>query len=321
MESVVDSAYNKNLKRRSASSISFSNSFYRVANLRAMNPHMLKIGNYSLHTLEMGSFALDGGAMFGIVPKILWSRENPSDEQNRIDMRTRCLLLRDEKNKRNLLVDCGIGDKDDAKFRDRFRVSPYELDVELAKHGLIPEDITDVISTHLHFDHMGGLTKFDSDHKLAPRFPNAKIWVQKRNWAHAWKPNEKDKASYLHDNFSLYDSDSRLQLVDGEEEIFPGIRMMLSEGHTVGMQHPMIFDASHSLLYCADIIPMSAHVRVAWVMGYDCFPLTTIEEKKKILKDAAEKETIIFFEHCPYMHGARVKNNGRDYEVKEKIFL
>lgn len=281
----------------------------------------MKIGNYTLHTLQLGSFALDGGAMFGVVPKVLWQKENPSDEQNRIDMRTRCLLLRDEKNGKNILVDCGIGDKEDTKFKDRFKVSPYSLETELARHGLRCDDITDIIATHFHFDHMGGLTKFDAAGKLTARFPKARVFAQKRNWAQAWKPNEKDRASYLKPNFEIYDSDSRLELVDGEEEILPGIRVMGSEGHTPGMQHPFIFDSSQSLLYCADIIPMSAHVRIAWVMGYDCFPLTTIEEKKKILSDAAERETVVFFEHCPYMDGARVRFNGKDYEVKEKVSL
>ncbi|MGZ3652111.1 MAG: MBL fold metallo-hydrolase [Bdellovibrionota bacterium] len=281
----------------------------------------MQIGNYKLHTLEMGTFGLDGGAMFGIVPKTLWSRENPADAENRIHMHTRCLLLRDEKNRRNILVDCGLGDKDDARFKERYKVAPYALDAELSRHGLTGTDITDVIATHFHFDHMGGLTKFDEAGKLVSRFPNAKIWAQKKNWAHAWKPNEKDKASYLKDNFSIYESDSRLQLIDGEEEILPGIKMQLSEGHTISMQHPLVFDGSRSLLYCADIIPMSAHVRVAWVMGYDCFPLTTIQEKKQILAVAAEEETVLFFEHCPYMDGARVEFNGRDYAVKEKVFL
>lgn len=281
----------------------------------------MQIGNYTLHTLELGSFGLDGGAMFGVVPKVLWQKENPADDQNRIHMHTRCLLLKDARAGRNILIDCGLGDKDDQKFRDRFKVAPYALETELARHGLRAEGITDVIATHFHFDHMGGLTKLDSDGKLTSRFPNAKIWAQKRNWAHAWKPNEKDRASYLRDNFAIYDSDSRLQLVNGEEEILPGIHMRVSEGHTVGMQHPFVSDGTSSLLYCADIIPMSAHVRVAWVMGYDCFPLTTIEEKKKILAECAEKGTVVYFEHCPYMPGARVEWNGKDYAVKEKVFL
>jgi glyoxylase-like metal-dependent hydrolase (beta-lactamase superfamily II) len=281
----------------------------------------MQIGNYTLHSLQLGSFGLDGGAMFGIVPKVLWQKENPADEQNRIDMRTRCLLLRDAKNRRNILVDCGLGDKDDAKFKDRYKVAPYALETELARLGLTAESITDLIATHFHFDHMGGLTKLDESGKLTARFPNARLWAQRRNWSHAWSPNEKDKASYLKDNFSIYDSDSRLELVDGAEEILPGIHLRLTEGHTVGMQHPLISDGSQSLLYCADIIPMSAHVRVAWVMGYDCFPLTTIEEKKKILTEAAEKETVIFFEHCPHMDGARVSWNGKDFQVKEKVFL
>lgn len=281
----------------------------------------MKIGSYSLHALELGNFALDGGAMFGVVPKVLWERENPSDEKNRIDMRTRCLLIRDAKNNRNILVDSGIGDKDDEKFRQRFKVAPYGLETELARHGLRPDDITDIIGTHLHFDHMGGLTKFDSSGKLTGRFPNAKVWLQKRNWKHAWNPNEKDRASYLQDNFSLYESDSRLSLIDGAEDIYPGISMRLSEGHTVGMQLPLIHDNNTSLLYCADIIPMSAHVRVAWVMAYDCFPLTSIEEKKVILKNCVAQDTAIFFEHCPHMQAARVKFNGKDYEVKEEVCL
>ena len=281
----------------------------------------MKIGNYSLHGLELGTFGLDGGAMFGIVPKVLWQKENPADEENRIHMHTRGLLLKDEKNRRNILIDCGLGDKDDAKFRDRYKIAPYALETELARHGLHENDITDVIATHFHFDHMGGLTKLDSAGKLTARFPNAKVWAQKRNWAHAWKPNEKDRASYLPENFSIYESDSRLQLVDGQEEILPGIYTRVTEGHTVGMQHPFISDGTASLLYCADIIPMSAHVRTAWVMGYDCFPLTTFEEKKKILSEAAEKDTVIFFEHCPYTPGARVEWSGKDYRIKEKVSL
>lgn len=293
---------------------------HRARSDRGMTSPM-QIGNYTLHTLELGSFGLDGGAMFGIVPKVLWQKENPADEQNRIDMRTRCLLLKDTKNKRNILVDCGLGDKDDHKFKDRYKVAPYALELGLTRHDLKAEDITDIIATHFHFDHMGGLTKLDQEGKLTARFPNAKVWAQKRNWAHAWKPNDKDKASYLLDNYSIYEGDSRLELVDGPEEILPGIELRISEGHTIGMQHPFISDGSRSLLYCADIIPMSAHVRVAWVMGYDCFPLTTIEEKKSILREAAEKETVIFFEHCPYMDGARVEFNGKDFQVKEKVFL
>lgn len=281
----------------------------------------MKIGPYELHSLELGSFGLDGGAMFGIVPRVLWQKDNPPDDQNRIDMRTRCLLLQDQANKRNILIDCGIGDKDGEKFKTMYKVAPYALDTALAQKGLNPGDITDIIATHLHFDHMGGLTKFDSAGKLTSRFPNAKIWIQKRNWQHAWNPNEKDRASYLKDNFVIYESDSRLQIIDGPEEIYPGIRMELSEGHTIGMQIPHISDGTYSLQYTADIIPMSAHVRVAWVMGYDCFPVTSIQEKKQILARAAAAQTILFFEHCPYMHGARVEFNGKDYQVKEKIFL
>ncbi|NUM88179.1 MAG: MBL fold metallo-hydrolase [Bdellovibrionales bacterium] len=281
----------------------------------------MRIGPYTAHALEMGSFGLDGGAMFGVVPKVLWEKDNPSDEKNRIRMHTRCLLLRDGKNHRNILIDCGLGDKDDARFRERFKVSSYGLETELARHGLKVEDITDVIGTHLHFDHLGGLTKLDSDGKLTARFPRAKVWLQERNWRHAWNPNEKDRASYLKENFEIYRGDSRLQLLQGPEEIYPGIRVWLSEGHTLGMQVPFISDGTNSILYTADIIPMSAHVRTAWVMAYDCFPLQSIEEKKTLLRECEEKNTVVFFEHCPWMHGARVRHNGRDFEVAEKVGL
>jgi glyoxylase-like metal-dependent hydrolase (beta-lactamase superfamily II) len=281
----------------------------------------MKIGPYTLHSLELGSFGLDGGAMFGVVPKVLWEKECPSDPQNRIDMRTRCLLLKDEKAKRNILVDCGLGDKQDQRFKERFALQPYQLIAALSHHGLSPEDITDIVATHFHFDHMGGLTALDSGGKLISRFPNAKIWAQKRNWHHAWNPNEKDKASYLQENFSLYQGDSRLQLLDGPEEIYPGLHMKISEGHTVAMQHPFIADNNRSLLYCADIIPMSPHVRTAWVMGYDCFPLTTIEEKRGLLKDAVEMGTAIFFEHCPVRPAATIQWTGKDFAIKETVQL
>jgi glyoxylase-like metal-dependent hydrolase (beta-lactamase superfamily II) len=218
-------------------------------------------------------------------------------------------------------VDCGLGDKDNQKFKEMYKVGPYALESALAKHQLRPEDITDIIATHLHFDHMGGLTKFDAAGKITARFPQAKIWIQKRNWDHAWQPNEKDRASYLLDNFSIYEHDSKLQLLSGPEEIYPGIRVQISEGHTLGMQLPYIFDNQNSLLYCADIIPMSAHVRIPWVMGYDCFPVTSIQEKKQILQAAEQNNTMIFFEHCPYMDAARVHWTGKDFTVKEKINL
>ncbi|MCO5142870.1 MAG: MBL fold metallo-hydrolase [Oligoflexia bacterium] len=282
---------------------------------------MKKIGNYEIYALDLGSFGLDGGAMFGVVPKVLWQKENPADDQNRIAMKTRCLLAIDRANKRNILVDCGLGDKGDEKFQSRFNISAYQLESALSVHKISPHDITDLIATHFHFDHMGGLTYLDENKQLASRFPNAKIWTQKRNWQHAWKPNEKDKASYLQENFAIYQGDSRLQTIDGPEEIYPGLKMVLSEGHTTGMQHPTFFDSSQSLIYCADIIPMSAHVRTAWVMGYDCYPLTTIEEKKKILRDCVEKETIVVFEHCPHMDAATIEWTGKDFGVKESVAL
>lgn len=253
----------------------------------------MKIGSYEIHTIETGSFALDGGAMFGIVPKSLWDKTNPADELNRIEMRARCLLLIDRAANRVVLVDNGMGSKWAEKFAKIYKIDNtiWSLETELAEHGLKTGDVTDIVSTHLHFDHMGGTTKRVGN-ELVPAFENARVWLQEQNWKTANQPNEKDRASYLSENFEIYRGDSKLQLVE-------------------------VADGKSVLLYCADLVPTASHVKPACVMGYDCFPLTTIEEKKKVLAEAAERGMILFFEHCPSFEAASVHHDGKDFAVKQ----
>lgn len=283
-----------------------------------------KIGPYELYTIETGVFALDGGAMFGIVPKTIWSKTNPADELNRIDMRLRCLLLVDRSAKRVILVDNGIGTKWPEKLSQIYKIdqATWSLESELANLGFTTDDVTDLVATHLHFDHMGGTTRRDpKSGELMPTFANARLWVQEQNWDLAYHPNEKDRASYLKENYDLYAGDSRLQLLQTEygkrEMIFPSVFVRVSNGHTPGLQLVEIADEQSGVLYCADAIPTATHVRVPYVMGYDCFPLTMIEEKKKLLAEAAERGLILYFEHCPRAEAATVLYDGKDFAIQQ----
>ena len=274
----------------------------------------MRIGSYDVHAIETGEFALDGGAMFGVVPKTLWSKKIKVDEKNRIDMRLRCLLLQGEG--RNILIDCGMGDKWDAKMREIYRLdtSRYTIEKSLAAHGLKTGDITDVILTHLHFDHAGGSTQTNTKGVLEPTFPNAQYYVQKQNLDWANNPTEKDKASYLKEDWEPLLKEGVLQIVDGEKEILPGIQVRLFFGHTRAIQLPFLDDGTTKLFFCGDVIPTSVHLGVPWIMGYDNFPLITLEEKKKILKQAAKEKWILVFEHCPLMEAARVESTPKGYE-------
>ncbi len=285
-----------------------------------------KIGCYAVHSIETGTFALDGGAMFGIVPKPVWEKTNPADELNRIEMRLRTLLLiealPDGKRGRVVLIDNGIGAKWSEKHAKMYKIDHerWSVDRELAAHGVALADVTDLIATHLHFDHMGGTTRREGN-ELIPNFPNARVWVQNQNWDLAYHPNEKDRASYLAENFDCYNGSSKLNLLTtaygAREEILPGIHVRISNGHTPGMQMVEVSDPNHALIYCADGVPTASHVRTPYIMGYDCFPLTMMEEKKKLLREAEERGMILFFEHCPRAEAASVAHDGKDFSVKQ----
>lgn len=278
---------------------------------------MTQIQSYTIEPLQTGTFALDGGAMFGVVPKVLWNSKIPSDDVNRIPLSLRSLLIRGEG--KIILIDVGIGDKWSPKLKEMYAIQPSNSPLEnaLLQKGIHPESVTDVIITHLHFDHVGGATKYDGNRQLIPTLPNAKFYIQKSNWDHALNPNEKDRASYLPENFlPLYDA-GLVEFVEGEREIIPGIRVFAINGHTIGQQIVKIGEGKHSVLYCGDMVPTSAHLPTAWVMGYDLYPMTTIEEKKYWLPKAASEEWILFFEHDPHIDSCFISWTDKGAVVTE----
>jgi glyoxylase-like metal-dependent hydrolase (beta-lactamase superfamily II) len=245
----------------------------------------MKIGESEIFALETGMFKLDGGAMFGTVPKPLWEKAIPPDELNRIPMALRIILLRDLKTKRNLLVDTGIGHKINEKFAKIYAVdySTNTLEKSLAAHGLKSDDITDVILTHLHFDHTGGSTKADASGKIVPTFAKAKYYIQKENYDWATAPNSREAASYLPENFLPLLESKQLIICDGVEDLeqkikWPGVSARISSGHTVGLQCPLITLGDKKFFYPSDLIPTSAHVPLPWVMGYDIHVIKILEE-------------------------------------------
>ena len=280
----------------------------------------MQIGPYKLYSIDTSEFALDGGAMFGIIPKPLWEKEVPADDKNRIQMVTRSLLLVSEKNK--IIIDTGNGSKWQEKFKDIYKIDLENLNLErsLGIYGFTPEDITDVYCTHLHFDHVGGNTKIVNG-KLEPVFPNATYWVQTENWDLANSPSEKDAGSFMSADWSVLLENNMIHFVDGKESFLPEIDNHLTYGHTIGLMHPIIDDSTNKLIYMADLIPMAAHIPLPWVMAYDIHPAQTVQEKGEILPTIVDEEWIIFFEHDPVHQAATVQFDGKHYRLKDSVII
>ncbi|NOZ03562.1 MAG: MBL fold metallo-hydrolase [FCB group bacterium] len=280
----------------------------------------MKIGDYTLYSIVTSKFGLDGGAMFGIIPKVLWEKKAPADEKNRIAMVTRSLLLVSDE--RKILVDTGNGNKWQERFKKIYDIDTESVNLEksLAKYGFGPEDITDVICTHLHFDHVGGNTKYEN-RRIVPTFPNATFWMQKENWALANSPSEKDQGSFMEADWKVLAENEMIQLVDGKEEFLPGIKIFLSYGHTTGQMLPRISDGNTTLFYCGDLIPTTAHIPLPWVMAYDIQPTVTIQEKKSLLPGAMEEKWILFFEHDPRYQACTVGFNGKHYYCESAVVI
>lgn len=260
---------------------------------------MPQIGPYTLYSIETGRFGLDGGAMFGIVPKPLWESRIAPDEKNRIRLHMRCLLL--EGRERLILIDTGIGDLfSGTKYEDIYAVDHAYATLEggLAEHGFSVEEVTDVILTHLHFDHCGGATR-QTDDGRAVRFPNATYHVQREHWEWAQDPNPKERGSFLERALAPLDASGQLDLVDGEKTIFPGIDVECVHGHTQAQQIVKIEDDDSTLVYVADLLPTIHHLAPTWTMAYDVRPLRTIDEKDVFLRTAVNEEWNLFFEHDP----------------------
>jgi glyoxylase-like metal-dependent hydrolase (beta-lactamase superfamily II) len=289
----------------------------------------LRVAGYHLHAIPTGEFGLDGGAMFGTVPKVLWEKSNPPDSLNRIKMEARGLLL--QGHGKNILIDCGngsdfvakYGDKLGNKFKEMYAVNSEgpSLLKSLKSAGLEPEDVTDVILTHLHFDHAGGATT-EKNGKLIPTFPKATYYLQKSNLQTAQTPNLRERASYFEANYKPLIDAGQLKLLEHDmENILPQISVGVSNGHTQGHQFVKIADAHSGLVYCGDVVPTSSHVRLAWVMGYDLNPLLIIEEKQKLLAEAARKNWYLFFEHDPYCDVAQIAPHGSDFSVTKRFWI
>jgi glyoxylase-like metal-dependent hydrolase (beta-lactamase superfamily II) len=279
----------------------------------------MKIGPYTLSPLETGRFALDGGAMFGVVPKTLWSKSNPPDEQNRIPMALRSLLIQGDG--KNILVDTGMGDKYDEKARKIYKYdnSGQTLLDSLQAKGLKAEDITHVIQTHLHFDHCGGLVSQDAAGKHYPTFPNAKVFVQRENLKWARNPTEKDRASYLKHDWEPIAAEGMLEELDGPGEVFPGIELLIFNGHTKAQQLVHVHGSEGHVFFCADLMPTKAHISFPYIMGYDNFPLTTLEEKKALIPQMYEEKWMLFFEHDPDDSLTTIVSTERGFKTGDAV--
>ena len=278
------------------------------------------IGKYTLYSIETSEFGLDGGSMFGIIPKPLWEKEAPADEMNRIKMVTRSLLLVSED--RKVLVDTGNGTKWKEKYRNIYNIdtSRYNIEISLAKHGFCADDITDVICTHLHFDHAGGNTKIENE-TIVPTFPNATYWVSRENWELANHPSQKDSGSFMEMDWKVLAENSMTQIVDGKEPFIDSIDIYLTYGHTTGLMHPVISDSANTVFYGADLFPMAAHIPIPWVMAYDIQPVVTVQEKEVLLPKFAEGNWILFLEHDPNNQACTIYQHEKHFKMKDAVAI
>jgi glyoxylase-like metal-dependent hydrolase (beta-lactamase superfamily II) len=274
-----------------------------------------------LFSINAGYFKLDGGAMHGVVPKSMWNKANPADDNNMCSWAMRCLLI--EHGNYKILVDTGMGTKQDDRFFSFYHPHGNDtLEKSLAAHGFTPDDITDVFLTHLHFDHCGGAIKREGD-KLVPAFPKALYWASEKHWESALNPNEREKASFLAENILPIQESGQLRFVDSPdgEEWIKDIRIRYVNGHTDSMMLPQIKYNDTTILYCADLVPSAAHISMPWVMAYDMRPLDTLKEKHKILSEAVDENWVLFFEHDPKIACATLQQTDRGIRMKEHFDL
>ena len=277
-----------------------------------------------LYSINTGYFKLDGGAMFGVVPKSIWNKINPADENNMCSWALRCLLIED--GSRMILVDNGMGDKQDAKFFSYYYLYGDDtLDKSLAKHGFHRDDITDVFLTHLHFDHCGGSIRREGD-KLVPAFANAVYWSNQQHWETATHPNDREKASFLEENILPIRDSGKLKFVpppSDELNKLPSTKFLTNmsirfvNGHTQAMMLPQLEYKNKTVVYMADLLPSQGHIPIPYVMAYDMFPLTTMNEKKLFLKEALDNDYVLFFEHDPRYECCTLQETEKGIRPKE----
>ena len=277
-----------------------------------------------LHRIETGNFMLDGGAMFGVVPKALWERTNPADEKNRIKMAARSLLIED--GDRLILIDTGMGNKQSDKFYGHYAIwGDHTLDSSLQKAGFHRDDITDVFFTHLHFDHCGGAIEFNSNGILVPAFKNARFWSHQNHWEWATKPNPREKASFLPENILPIHKSGQLELLTGTEKQLKktalGFDILLMNGHTEKQMLPMIQYQEKTIVFAADLIPTVGHLPIPYVMGYDTRPLLTLEEKASFLDRAVANDFLLFLEHDTENELISLEQTAKGVRCKESFLF
>jgi len=274
----------------------------------------MNLGQLDIYPISSGTFKLDGGAMFGIVPKTLWEKKASADRFNRIQMASWCLLIQAQG--KNILVNTGLGDKYKEKYRRIYSIDyPTTLLKALSKHGLTQNDIHLVINTHLHFDHCGGNTVYDSQNKPVPAFPKARYIIQKEEWAKATQPDERSRASYLQENILPLQSAGIVDLIEGDQEIITGVKVKLTGGHTKGHQVVLFESAGQKGIYWSDLIPTTAHVSLPYIMAYDFFPEETLPIKKQLIEQALKEHWLCFWEHDPKINCGYLERSGNEVKV------
>jgi glyoxylase-like metal-dependent hydrolase (beta-lactamase superfamily II) len=269
----------------------------------------IKLGDFELHVITSGFFGLDGGAMFGAIPRVLWEKTDPADDKNRILLAMNILLIRTGKD--NILIDTGIGNKGDEKFNIIFGVAEYQQMNDLLRAaGLKTSEIDIVINTHLHFDHAGGNTIKDSEGKYMPTFPNARYIIQKGEWDDAIHINERTRASYRNEDFLPLKEAGVVEFVEGDTEITAGVKVIRTPGHNRYHQCVLIESENKKAIYLGDLVPTASHIPFPYIMGYDLFPLETLENKKRILNHAADEGWLLIFEHDPKVKTGYLKKDG-----------
>lgn len=275
-----------------------------------------------LYSINAGHFKLDGGAMFGVVPKSLWNKANPADDNNMCSWAMRCLLV--EHGNYRILIDNGMGNKQDEKFFGHYYLHGDDtLEKSLAQHGFKPEDITDVFLTHLHFDHCGGSIRRDDAGNLVPAFPKALYWTNQKHWQSATTPNDREKASFLKENILPIEEHGVLRFIEGADgdEWLQDFRVRHVNGHTDDMMLPQIRYNDTTILYCADLIPSVHHLPLPWVMAYDMRPLETLKEKKSLLQEAVANNWVLYFEHDPEIECCTLQQTEKGIRIKQTFKL
>jgi len=273
-----------------------------------------------LYSVNAGHFKLDGGAMFGVVPKSMWNKINPSDNNNMCSWALRCLLIEDEN--RLILIDNGMGNKQDEKFFGHYFLHGNDtLDSSLNRYGFSRNDITDVFLTHLHFDHCGGSIEKNTNGTLVPAFKNARFWSNQKHWQWATNPNPREKASFLKENILPIQESGALNFIEEEQDLTENISVEFVYGHTEAMMLPVIKYKEKKIWYMADLIPSSGHIPLPYIMAYDMRPLNTLDEKTRILKKIVSNNDVLFFEHDPVTECCTLTETEKGIRLSEKFNL